>query len=473
MSGRSQILARPRPSVWLPLGAAAAVALGGAVSLNAQAGIGLAVALVIGIVVAVRPEHILSVLIASVFIEIVAVGGVTIGRLMAPVALLVLLLQAARGKATFPRHAPPLAWAGGYALLALASGLWTTTLDSTGYQLASLAIACIYALCFASLLESAAQLRTMLAVMAGAALLVGLLAIAAFLGGTAERASGGKGDPNFFAAFQIVALPFALVLAAEVRKRWQRYTVYALAVVVTGSILTSLSRGGLVALAVIVLVTILLPARAIFRSRAQKLAVLLVVLCGFVISFQAASNELAPRFASIFASSDTGSGRLNEWLAAWGAIKEHPGLGLGYGGFKAQSNDRMLDTPGVDFSNFRLRPEGSEAHNAYIGTAADLGIPGLVLFIGLIASTMRAARRTARAAALAGDQFIARVANALTVSLIGWSIAALFLSSETSRPFWILVGLSLALPRLIRTRADGHDSDAEEFRPDTVDRGRG
>ncbi|MCC6223268.1 MAG: O-antigen ligase family protein [Thermoleophilia bacterium] len=460
MSSRPHVLPRPRPGAWLAIGVVAAAALGAVTSLDARAGIGIAVAMLIAIVVAIRPEHVLSVLVASVFVEIVTVGGVAIGRLTAPVALLVLLLQAARGQASL-RYGPPLAWACAYALLALASGLWTSTLGPTTHALASLAIACVYALCFASLLGSRSQLRAVLVAMSVAALVVGLVAIAAFLGGSAERASGGKGDPNFFAAFQIVALPFTLVLAAETRKRWHRYAFYTLAVVITGSILSSLSRGGLVALAGIVLVTVLLPARAIFRSRAQKAAVLLVLACAFVISFQAASSEIAPRFQSIFAREDTGSGRLNEWLAAWGAIKSNPGLGLGYGGFLAQSNELMLNTPGVDFSDFRLRPEGSEAHNAYIGTAADLGIPGLALFVGLIAATMRQARRTARAAAAAGDQLLTRVANALLVSLIGWAIASLFLSSETSRPLWIMVGLSLALPRLIREQ----DGPAEGLTP--------
>ena len=42
-----------------------------------------------------------------------------------------------------------------------------------------------------------------------------------------------------------------------------------------------------------------------------------------------------------------------------------------------------------------------------------------------------------------------RVANALLLSLVGWAIASIFLSSETSRPLWIVVGLALALPKLV------------------------
>jgi hypothetical protein len=44
--------------------------------------------------------------------------------------------------------------------------------------------------------------------------------------------------------------------------------------------------------------------------------------------------------------------------------------------FQSSANELMLSTSGVDLSNFRLRPNGLFAHSAYIGTAAELGIPG-------------------------------------------------------------------------------------------------
>jgi hypothetical protein len=51
-----------------------------------------------------------------------------------------------------------------------------------------------------------------------------------------------------------------------------------------------------------------------------------------------------------------------------------------------------------------------------------------------------------------GETFIARIANALVLSLVCWAVASLFLSSETSRPLWIVIGLSLALPKLLTSR---------------------
>jgi O-antigen ligase len=140
---------------------------------------------------------------------------------------------------------------------------------------------------------------------------------------------------------------------------------------------------------------------------------------------------------------------LNAWRAAYTSIRERPFDGLGYGSFEPSANNLMRRTPGVDLSNFRLRKNGLVAHSAYIGTLAELGIPGLLLFLGLLGSTAMAIRRAAMTAHRAGALSSARLSYALLISLLGWAVASLFLSSETFRPPWIVIGIALALPKLI------------------------
>jgi O-antigen ligase len=89
-------------------------------------------------------------------------------------------------------------------------------------------------------------------------------------------------------------------------------------------------------------------------------------------------------------------------------------------------------------------------HNAYLGSLTELGIPGLVFFVGVLFSTARALRRAAVRARWLGDVEFARTANALLLSLVGWSVASFFLSSENARPQWVVVGLALALPAVLR-----------------------
>ena len=111
------------------------------------------------------------------------------------------------------------------------------------------------------------------------------------------------------------------------------------------------------------------------------------------------------------------------------------------------SIDRIYSTPESNITGFNVHRE--EVHNVYLGTATELGIPGLVFFLGLLVSTFASLRRTARRAREAGEEFIANVANALVVGLASWCVGSLFIETETSRPLWILIGITLALPKLI------------------------
>jgi O-antigen ligase len=415
----------------------------------------LLLALVVGVACTRDPAALLGILIASVFLEIVTIGGVTLSRVVAPVALLIVLAAASRGRATF-RAGAPLLWVGAYSVWAFASLLWTTDLSGTAYLLASLAIALVYMLSFASLVSSERVLRIVLYAFVVGSVAVGVLAVVSFLGlaasGTVElgRASGAVGDANFFAAYQLVVLPLALVLAAQARTSGTRVWLYAAIVVNVVSVLTTLSRGGLITLAALTLAALVLPSRAVFRSPGQKAVVMLVILVGAGVALKGLSGELLPRFTQIVSGQDSGgSGREVLWSGAATSVKERPLLGLGFGAYPASANELILRTPGVSLEHFALRPNGEQVHNLYLGTLTELGGVGLTLMLAMMASTFVWLRRTAARARAVGAELTARTASALTLSLVSWAVASLFLSSETSRPFWIIVGLSFALPKLV------------------------
>ena len=394
----------------------------------------------------------------------VSFGGVSISRIVAPLAVAALLVELVRGRARI-RPGLPLIAAGLYGAWAVASGLWTVNGEGTRYLLSSLAIAFVYMLAFAALLRSREQLERTIVVLGLAALLIGASSILAFAGYPSlfevkeGRASGGVGDPSYFANVQLVALPLVITVASGIKTLWLRWTLYASILVMIGSVLTSLSRGGLIALLLLLALVPLLPARTLFASRRQKAVMLLVIAFGTVaLGTRASVREgIQNRVASIAGSggeagSQGGSGREQIWAAARLSISERPLLGLGYGAFVHSSNELMLRTPGVDLTFYKLREHGAEAHNAYLGTTAELGFPGLALFLFLVGSIVAANRRTVRRARASGQLFAGRMANALNLSVLGWAISSLFISTETSRPLWIMLGLALALPKLVDDR---------------------
>jgi putative inorganic carbon (HCO3(-)) transporter len=450
---------------WAAIGTFVAVLLGLATSVSPMFGVGLAVMLGVGTATVLKPASILVILMLSIFIEIVSVGGTTISRLVAPIALLVVLIELMRGAARL-QGGPQLAWVAGYSLMALASGLWSVNTGATAYLLASLLIALTYMLCFAVLLDSERQLRRVLFVLAAGSLVIGAWSLASFKGwvvGSSSglqsgRAQGGVGDPNFFANIQLVVLPIVLVLAAETKVRWQRYFLGFTALVGVASILSTLSRGGLIALLLVLVLIPFIPARAIFPSPRHKALVIAFLAVGLLVLFSRPGfrAEVVTRATTIFKQNQTdssgssaGSGREEIWKAATHSIRDHPLLGVGFGAFPSVSNELLYTTPGVDLEKFPPRPNGIETHSAFIGTTAELGPFGLVLFLGVIISTMLALRRTAVRARNAGAHFLSRVSNALVLSLIGWTLSSMFIETETSRPLWIVVGLSLALSKLV------------------------
>ena len=457
-------------AAWGSIGALA-VAVGVAVGAEPKLGLALALAVTVGAVMVVRPASTLWILILSVFLEVVTVGGVAVSRIVAPLALLSVLVELLRGRAWVPAG-PQLFWATAYSTVALASGLWTVSTSHTLTLLASLAIALTYMLCFASLVDSERELRIVLHVLAFASLLIGVVSLASFAGvslvpaGSLQggRAQGGVGDPNFFANVQLVAFPVILMLAADAKALWLRATLAFAGLVALASILSTLSRGGLIALMFVLVILLLIPARSLFPSRIYKTLVIVMLVAGLLTLSTRPyfRGEVVKRATSIFSNeaestgSSAGSGREELWKAARHSISERPLLGVGFGAFPSVSNDLLFRTPGVDLTRVSAHPQGLEAHSAYIGTTADLGFVGLAAFLALVGSTTLALRRSAVRASRAGASYLSRVGNALVLSMVGWAISSFFIETETARPLWIVVGLSLGLPKLI----DRHLSSA-------------
>jgi putative inorganic carbon (hco3(-)) transporter len=451
--------ARPISLRWPIMAGGAGVLVGGATAVDPKLGLGIAVALGVVIAILLRPSSLLIVLVASVFLELIKIGGLTITRVIAPIALIVVVASAVK-KENAIRVQGPLIWAFAYSIWALASGFWSVSVGGTTFLLQSLAIALVYMLCFASLLTTRRDLERVLVALSALSLVLGVLSILAFIRHPLfgfsllqeGRVQGATGDPSFFAATQLIALPLVLVLAANTQRTLYRNALYLVALVNLGSVLSTVSRGGVISLVAVMLLLMVMPARTMFRSPAQKRVALAALLVGGSIFFAHYSADLTPRLETIYSrsSDQTGSGRLAIWPAAWDAFEERPFTGIGYGAFVETSIDRIYATSGANITGFNVHRE--EVHNVYLGTAAELGLIGLVAFLGLLVSTFVSLRRTARRAREAGADFVGNVANALVVGLASWCVGSLFIETETSRPLWILVGITLALPKLIPER---------------------
>jgi hypothetical protein len=449
------------------IGAAGCIALleAMAMTLDWKLGLAITIALVVGGMIVARPFLLLPVAIVTVLLEGVTFGGAPVTRLVIPGAFLIVAAELLRGSARI-RVGPPLLAAGAYVIWAIASGIWTESGEGTMFLLQSLGISLVFLAAFASMINTEAELRLLLYVLSFTAALMGGLSVIAF-GGNLEipylpllqagRSQGGVGDPDFFAAMQLIFVPLALVLASEERRPVLRIALYCAILTLLASAFTSLSRGAYLGTVVLGILFLASRPERLFRTRQEKAVALVVVALGMVAFFSRpfVRDEVVTRAQSIYAPADaeeaSGSGRTNLWKAAAKTAGENPLTGVGFGSFKFISQDLILHTPGVNPEILQIREEGNNfaAHNTYLGTAAELGFTGLFLYIGVLIITAASLRRTSREALARGSPFVGRVAHALLLGLAVWSVATFFLSGETARTFWIIIGLSLALPKLI------------------------
>jgi O-antigen ligase len=413
-----------------------------------------AVVALIGVPTAVlRPTLVPPILVLSIFAEAVTIGGVTVGRLIAPLALIAVVSQLLQAPGSLAGVRAALALIGAYVFLAVASLIWTVSVSGTFDTLASLLVSLAYMAAFAVLVRAPSHLRRLLWAFALSSTGLALLWMAQYAIGV-DRRFNAAGDPNFFAALQVVALPLVVVLLSRERDPLRRLALYLAMALIAASVLSTLSRGGFITLAIVVVLIVLLPARMLFPTRKEKAAFLLTAVVGLALLFPLAWGDLRHRFEVGFSQPNVAGGRGDLWLAATHGYRQHPFTGLGYGAFKQVSFQLLRTTPGVNLQEhlrFAVRA-GEYVHNAYLGSLVELGPLGLSLFVGVLGTTARLLRRTAREARLVGDPFVGSFANALFLSLLSFSVSSLLLSTETSRVLWLIVGLSLALARWFPAR---------------------
>ena len=434
----------------------AGVGVGVLGSISPILGVGAFVGIIAVPAAVLRPKLIAYLLVVSVFAQAVRIAGVTVDRLVAPLALIAVLSHLLNAPVRLRDARPVLTVVGIYVGLAIASFAWTVSQAGTIQGLGSLAISGVYMAGIAVLIPTRRDLRNALWAVGISAPLLGILYMAQFAQGV-DRTKNPLGDPNLFAAFQVMAIPLILVLASSLRSPLGRVLLYMGIAVVAASVLTTLSRGGLGTLILTVLLMTVLPSRVLYRSKREKAAFFLAALIGILVLFPFAWQPLNERFQQGFSQQDVTGGRGDLWRAAGHGYLEHPLTGLGYGAFDDVSFKLLAETPGVNLVNhvrFAVR-SGEQVHNAYLESLAELGPVGLVLFLGLLGVTARSLLRTSRRARAAGDPHARLAANALLVALTAFAASSLLLSTETSRSLWLVIGLSLALPAMLPDASPG------------------
>jgi O-antigen ligase len=290
------------------------------------------------------------------------------------------------------------------------------------------------------LVDSLERLRRVLLVAIGSTALASLYVLKEWVGGSAIYGTGYRpgyvtGDPNFFAASALLCLPLALEWAGSSPRPAQR--LYCLGCLVLGlaATMVAASRGGFLGL---------LAGMGFMawrsRYRVRSLAVSGALLMAFLLV--APSSPLRRILSPAHSDVEAQDARLGLWGAGLGMVRDHPLAGVGIGNFK----HAVGGYGEADGDVWRM------AHNAYLEIAAEMGLPALTAFVGVIYLSCRSMDRLRRQVRRSGPAILHQASAGIQAGLIGFAVALFFVSGWFLKLFWLMVFLSMAAPAL-RPRA--------------------
>jgi O-antigen ligase len=268
------------------------------------------------------------------------------------------------------------------------------------------------------------------------------------------RLGGALGNANATATALAVGVALAGALAIALRdKPWLRFGAAVGVPLCFVALFLTVSRGGLVALAAVLLAAVMMAG----RRRTAALAVVTVAVVGTIGYFAVIAP---PEARERVVQTDGGTGRSDIWKVGWRMVEANPVVGIGAGNFATSSVHYLLEPGAIQRADF-IVDDPKVAHNTYLEIMAELGTIGLALFLGILACTFGFALKAVRTFARAGDREMEIVARALFVALVGALVAAFFGSREFNNQLWLLMALAPALLGVARAQLAERFGDAK------------
>jgi len=264
--------------------------------------------------------------------------------------------------------------------------------------------------------------RALIVTILASGVLVTVLAVPPYLAApagsqAASALSGSFHYPNGLGSFLllIVFLPCAFLFHGGTRLA---SVASACALAVLGAALILTHSRGVWAAGLIALIFWAAVERKLIWAHRRTMALVALLLVGLVLIASRRPAEIAPRFASLAAAtskaSDDPSYRWRWEIYAWTVdiIKDHPLIGTGIGTFP------------IAIKLYQRAPyvTGLYAHNHYLQTAAEMGLPGLLVLLVFLAFLFRRGRQIIGSPELQGLE--RTLAIGLAAGLLGSSLHA-------------------------------------------------
>ncbi|NBA96329.1 O-antigen ligase [Pseudomonas sp. R5(2019)] len=272
------------------------------------------------------------------------------------------------------------------------------------------------------------------------------------------RASGLLKDANLFAMMIAIAVPMALLLLLKSPNAVQRLLWLGCSVLLLAGMTKTESRSGLVVLLISLGIGLYHYRLRLQRVRPRHLGfVMLALALGLPLLVAVTPASYIDRIASLSvlksgvnAYADDSLGRRASYIVVGKKmIEDNPLLGTGPGTFPLHYANTGYSKAFASNSH-KVIDLYRRAHNTYLELFSEVGIPGGLLFVSLIAMSLYNMARARRACLQQEAWAHADVVTHLGMSVLAMALFLMFLSVPNQKYVWVL----LAMSSVIRVEAE-------------------
>lgn len=248
------------------------------------------------------------------------------------------------------------------------------------------------------------------------------------------------GNPNDLSALTLPILAMAVaVLQGQGQARWVKLSAIAGVLVLPLMIMITQSRGGILALATFGLLILMQYRR---QARGFALAflaagVIYLVAPPDVWNRLAGLKEVGTETAALAQVDEEGSAaqRFEVWKVATAVIWENPVAGVGIGGYP-EAHREMFRRGGFEW----FAGGGRDTHSLYLNVAAETGIVGFALYMGMLLSVFLGGFKAIRQVR-GHDPTAARQIHTLLLGLVAFLQACIFATLNSIPYLYVYIGV--------------------------------
>ena len=253
-------------------------------------------------------------------------------------------------------------------------------------------------------------------------------------------------NPNDLAATSLLALGLSLSVLANVQeRRWIRWGSAACAIILVVVVLLTQSRGVFVGMIVGFGLSVI---TLTWKQPRLLVSIVAIAVVGMALVPHAVWTRLSGigmlANASTIAQADPEKSAAQRWeiqKVAFRIFADYPLTGIGLGCYPIANK---LYAP-------KLGPR--DTHNTYLNLSAELGLPGLLLWLGLIGSVFRHWRRANAALRQAANKRVELSSRAVWIkrAIVGFLVSGFFGSYSGITMLYLLLGVVWSAASLVQT----------------------